>query len=99
MRPPQIARIPDRAARQDFAERLEYHAIAGVAADVLLAVNAAAVLAHRRVTHPPPSGRHHANGNGVLRDEWFGFIGHRGDPSIVCVSYGRAQITSSGFAV
>src|SRR5258707_2813942 len=52
--PLQIACVPDRVARQDFSDRLEYHAIAGVAADVLLAVNAAVILPNRFVTLPPP---------------------------------------------
>jgi hypothetical protein len=83
MRPLQIARVPDRVARQDFSDRLEYHPIAGIAAKILLSVNAAAVLANRRVTHPPPPCRYNARGNGVLRGEWFGWIGHRENPSIL----------------
>ena len=59
MRALQIACIPDRVARQDFADRLEHHAIAGVAAEILLPVDAAAVLAHRRMAHPPPARRDH----------------------------------------
>src|SRR5207247_9116157 len=43
MRPLQVACIPRGAARQDLSDRLEYHAIAGIAADVLLAVNAAVI--------------------------------------------------------
>jgi hypothetical protein len=83
MRPLQIARVPDRVARQDFSNRGEDHAVAGIAADILLPVNAAAVLANRRVTHPPPPCRDHAGGNGMLGDEWLGRIGHRKNPSIL----------------
>ena len=71
MRAHQIARIPDRIARQDFCDRLEHFAIAGVALDILLAVDVAAVAAHRRMTHPPPP-----RGD----DCWFAWIGHREDP-------------------
>jgi hypothetical protein len=59
----QIACVPNGVARQDLSDRLEYHAIAGVAADVLLPVNAAVILADRRMTHPPPPGRDHAGGH------------------------------------
>src|ERR1700751_170563 len=83
MRPFQVACIPYRAARQNLADRLEHHAVAGIATDIGLAINAATIVAHRRVTDPPPPCRNHATGNGVLEDEWRGFIGHRGDPSIL----------------
>ena len=83
MGPLQVACVPNGVARQDFSNRLEYHAIAGVAADVLLAVNAAVILADRRMTHPPPPGRDHASGHGMLHDEWFVWIGHRQNPSIL----------------
>ena len=61
----QIARNPHAMARQDFSNRFEHHAIAGVAAEILLAVDAAAVFAHRRMPHPPPARRYTAAG-------WFG---------------------------
>ena len=64
MRALQIARDPHRAARQDLRDRLEHFGIAGVAGDVGLAVDVAAVVAHRRVAHPPPS-----------RDDDFGLSG------------------------
>jgi hypothetical protein len=51
----EIARIPNRVTRQDFRDRLEHLAIAAIALDVLLAVDVAAVAAHRRVTYPPPA--------------------------------------------
>src|SRR5688572_22441587 len=74
MRALQIACIPDRIARQDFSDRLEHDAIAGVAAQILLPVNAAAILAHRRVTHTPPSRRNSRR---------LTLIGHRQGPSIL----------------
>ena len=83
MRSLEMACIPDRVARQNFSDCLEHHAIAGIAADVLLPVDAAAVLAHWRVTHPPPARRNDARWNGVLRNEWLVRIGHRLDPSIL----------------
>jgi len=83
MRSLEMACIPDRVARQNFSDCLEHHAIAGIAADVLLPVDAAAVLAHWRVTHPPPARRNDARWNGVLRNEWLVWIGHRLDPSIL----------------
>ena len=55
MRAHQVARIPDRVARQDFCDRLEHLAIAGIAGDILLAVDVAAVTADRRMAHPPPA--------------------------------------------
>ena len=83
MGPLQIARKPDGISRQDFGDRLEHLAITGIAAEVLLPINAAAVLAHRRVTHPPPPRRDYAFGNGVLQNEWFVCIGHLENPSIL----------------
>src|SRR6266852_700458 len=83
MRPLQIARIPHRVTRQDFPDRFEYHAVAGVAAEVLLPIDAAAIFPNRRVTHPPPPCRDHGVGNRLLCDGWFGWIGHRKDPSIL----------------
>src|SRR5689334_17860708 len=70
----EIARIPGRSARQDFRHRLEYLAIAAIAFDVLLAVDVAAVAAHRRMTYPPPA-----------RDGDTGLvvIGHPDDPLLV----------------
>ena len=48
----QRACIPDSVARQYFSDRVEHHTIAGVAAQILLPINAAAVLADRRMpTH------------------------------------------------
>src|SRR6478752_4614782 len=55
MRALQIARIPDCITRQDFADRIEHHTVAGVATQILLPVDAAAILANRRMAHPPPS--------------------------------------------
>src|SRR5580704_12701471 len=49
MRAHQVARIPDRTARQDFRHRLEHFAITGIAGNILLAVDVAAIAAHRRV--------------------------------------------------
>src|SRR5262249_34262599 len=46
----QIARVPHRLARQDLCHRLEHLAVAGVAGDVFLAVDVAAVIAYRRMT-------------------------------------------------
>jgi hypothetical protein len=83
MRPLQIARKPHRVARQDFSDRLEYHAVAGVAAEILLPIDAAAILANRRVTHPPPPCRDDGVRNRLLRDERLVWIGHRKDPSIL----------------
>ena len=68
MRALQAARIPDRVARQDFRDRLEHLTVAGVAADILLAVDVAAVTAHRRVAHPPPR---------VATTADWSWIGHR----------------------
>src|SRR5882724_5888704 len=70
----EIARKPDRTARQDLCDGLEHLAIAGVAVDILLAIDVAAVAAHRRVTHPPPPRRN---------DFRFVWIGHRRYPSIL----------------
>ena len=75
MRALQIACIPDRVARQDFSDRVEHHAIAGVAAQILLPVDAAAILANRRMPYPPPARRD------LLRR--FVWIGHRQNPSIL----------------
>ena len=74
MRALQIARDPDRIARQDLRDRLEHLGIAGVAGDIGLAVDVAAVVAHRRMAHPPPS-----------RDDDFRLvrIGHQKNPSIL----------------
>src|SRR5215212_425296 len=83
MRSLEMARVPDRVARQNLSDRLKHDPIAGVAADVLLSVDAAAILAHRSVTHPPPSRSHHAGGNGMLQNERLVWIGHRKDPSIL----------------
>ncbi len=66
MRTLEIARIPDGVARQDLGDRLEHLGVAGIALDVLLAVDVAAVAAHRRMTHPPPPRRHH------FRFVWIG---------------------------
>ena len=68
-------------------------AVAGAAADVFLPIDAAAIFTNRRVPHPPPSGRDDAGGNGMLRDEWGGFIGHRENPSIML----RVLRQSTGF--
>src|SRR3954454_11463837 len=81
MRPLQMARVPHGLARQNFAHRPKHHAIATIAAEVLLPVNAAAVLPYRRVTHPPPSRCHDPAGNGMLQNEWLVWIGHRKHPS------------------
>src|SRR5579871_5959991 len=64
----QIARIPDRIARQDFCHRQKHLTVAGVTGDVALAIDVAAVVAHWRMPHPPPS-----------RDDdlRFVFVGHR----------------------
>src|SRR4051794_35180145 len=83
MRSLQITRNPNGVTRQDLPDCCEYHAIAGITAEVLLPINAAAILSDRRVTHPPPPRRDHASGKGMLRDEWFGWIGHCMDPSIL----------------
>jgi hypothetical protein len=72
MRPLQMAGVPDRVARQDLADGCEHHAIAGIAAEVLLSVDAAIVLAHRRVAHPPPA-----------RCDGLAWIGHREHPSLL----------------
>src|SRR6266478_773523 len=74
MRALQIACVPHSIARQDLSDRLEYHAVAGVAGDVPLAIDVAAVGAHRRMTHPPPP---------CGDDSWLGRIGHRENPPIV----------------
>jgi hypothetical protein len=68
MRALQIACIPDRVTRQDFPDRLEHHAIAGVAPEILLPIDAAIVLAHRRMPHTPPARRDYFR---------FVWIGHR----------------------
>src|SRR6266478_2107975 len=74
MRAHQIARIPDGVAWQDLGDSLEHFAIRGVASDILLAVDIAAIVAHRRVAHPPPP----------RRDDFrFVWIGHRENPSIL----------------
>src|SRR5450631_643605 len=73
MRALEVACIPDRVARQDFPDRLEHHAIAGVAAEIRLPIDAAIVLAYRRMAHPPPACRDHFR---------FVWIGHRHRPSI-----------------
>src|SRR5207302_1212098 len=87
----EIARIPHRAARQDLCHRLEHFAITGIAGDILLTVDVAAVAAHRRVAHPPPPRRD---------DGRFVFIGHRQGPSILfTLLYVRAHIVSSDFSV
>src|SRR5437879_1833564 len=74
MRALQIACIPDRIARQDFSDRVEHDAIAGVAAQILLPVDATAVFTYRRMAHPPPSRRNYPR---------FVWIGHRQNPSIL----------------
>src|SRR3978361_759818 len=94
----QIAGVPDRLARQDLSDSFEHHAVTGVAADILLTVDAAAVFADRRVPPPPPSRRDHAIGHRMLQDEWLVGIGHSENPSIVFAPlYARADIASSDF--
>jgi NAD(P)-dependent dehydrogenase (short-subunit alcohol dehydrogenase family) len=83
MRPLQLARDPHRIARQDLADRVEHNAVAAIAIHVFLTIDIAAVVAHRRVPHPPPPRRDHACRNGVLRNEPLLGIGHRQSPSIV----------------
>src|SRR6202790_75153 len=60
MRAFQIARDPNRAPRQDLSDRFEHHAVAGVAAEVLLPVDAPLILANWRVAHPPPPCRYNS---------------------------------------
>src|SRR6202011_4602154 len=80
----QIARKPGSVAGKNLADCVKHHAIAGIATDVGLPVDAAAILAHRRMTDPPPAGRHHARGNRMLRDKGgLGRIGHRYNPPIL----------------
>src|SRR6201992_4318213 len=100
MRPLQIAGEPDRIARQDLCDRLEHFAVTGVAADVFLPVDAAAVLAHRRVPHPPPSCRDHALRQRVVMNERFVWIGHLKNPSLLFRRslYVRVDVTSSNAA-
>src|SRR5580698_2576802 len=90
MRTLEAARNPDSLARQDLRHRLENMAVAGVAGDVLLTVDVAAVAAHRRVAHPPPPCRRNCR----LVD-----IGHQENPSIMLVSYVTAPNVSSHFDV
>src|SRR5882757_8437938 len=98
MRPLQTARNPNRIARQDFPDCSEYLVIAGVAADVLLSIDAAIILTNRRVAHPPPSCRDHARRNRMLQHEWLGGTGHRGNPQYCSMSlYVSARDRSSHF--
>src|SRR6476620_1589511 len=77
MRALQITCIPDGAARQNLSDRLEHDTVAGVAAEVLLPVDAAVILADRRMANPPPSCRDCPR---------FVCIGHRQIPSILSVA-------------
>jgi hypothetical protein len=87
MRAHQIARDPDCIARQDFRHRLEYLDVGGIAGNIGLAVDIAAVAAHRRMAHPPPPRRDH------LR---LVFIGHRDALSFAVLSlYVRRRVASS----
>ena len=72
MRALQIAGKPDSIPRQEFRYTREHDAVAAIAADIGLAVDIAAVLAHRRVPHPPPACRCHAHRHGMLRNERLG---------------------------
>ena len=87
----EVARIPDRAAWQDLRHGFEHLASAGVAGDVRLAVDVAAVIAHRCMAHPPPSRRD---------DLGFVRIRHRDALSFSVLSlYVRHNAASRGYAV
>src|SRR6516164_5462626 len=91
MRAPQIARDPDRVARQNLCHRKKHLAIRSVAGDIGLAVNVAAVAAHRCMTHPPPSRRD---------DVWFVLAGHLDAlPFCMLSLYVRPNAVSRDFGV
>ena len=80
----EIARKPLGIVRKNARHGIEHRAIAAIAADIGLSIDATAILAHRRVTHPPPARRHGTVWNGVLRGEnRLGGIRHPGNPSIL----------------
>src|SRR5206468_9084768 len=103
----EIARIPHRATRQDFCDRLEHLAIAAIALDVFLAVNVAAVAAHRRVTYPPPArgdntglvATGHPDDLHLLEHDLVGKPVSTFPDHALVSSYVRALAVSSGFAV
>src|SRR6185369_7652690 len=102
VRSPEIAGKPYRIARQDLSDSLEHDTVRRIAADIGLPVNTPAIVAYRRVSHPPPPRRDNAGGNGMLRDERGGFIGHRENPLLVLLfvkltlSYVKPYGVSSG---